>query len=120
MPYEECKVSLSVTGDAFEISSDLATSIALVVNELVQNSMQYAFVDRSEGKIEIIIEKGIQYSNIFVKDDGIGFDLQRKREGSLGMSIIKSIVEDKLKGCFTIESTEQGTKAMFDFKMKRN
>lgn len=115
---EDCKVNLQITGDTFEISSDLATSIALVVNELVQNSMQYAFVGKTEGSIEVRIEKGIQYSNIFVKDDGIGFDIRNTRVGSLGMSIVKSIVEDKLKGCFTLESSNKGTKAMFDFRMK--
>lgn len=119
VPFEDCKINLQITGDTFEISSDLATSIALVVNELVQNSMQYAFVGRSEGSIEIKIEKGIQYSNIFVKDDGVGFDIKNTRVGSLGMSIVKSIVEDKLKGCFSLESTNKGTKAMFDFRMKK-
>jgi len=39
--------------------------------------------------------------------------------GSLGMSIVKSIVEDKLKGCFSLESTNKGTKAMFGFRMKK-
>ncbi|MGX8794503.1 sensor histidine kinase [Fusibacter sp. JL298sf-3] len=119
VPYEDCRVNLEITGDTFEISSDLATSIALVVNELVQNSMQYAFVGRSEGRIEIKIEKGIQYSNVFVKDDGVGFDITNTRAGSLGMSIVKSIVEDKLKGCFSLESGQKGTKAMFDFRMKK-
>jgi two-component sensor histidine kinase len=119
VPYEDCRIHLQITGDTFEISSDLATSIALVVNELVQNSMQYAFVGKSEGSIEIKIEKGIQYSNIFVKDDGIGFDIKNTRVGSLGMSIVKSIVEDKLKGCFSLESTNKGTKAMFGFRMKK-
>lgn len=119
IPYEECSINLKITGGTFEISSDLATSIALVVNELVQNSMQYAFVGRKEGLIEINIEKGIMYSSIVVKDDGVGFDIKETRLGSLGMSIVKSIVEDKLKGRFSLESSPKGTKAMFDFRMKK-
>lgn len=119
IPYEDFIINLKITGGTFEINSDLATSIALVVNELVQNSMQYAFAGKKEGQVEINIEKGIMYSSIVVKDDGIGFDIKNTRTGSLGLSIVKSIVEDKLKGRFSLESSDKGTKAMFDFRMKK-
>jgi len=111
-------IELKITGDTFDISSDLATSIALVVNELVQNSVQYAFVGRDKGVVEIKIQKGIQYSSILITDDGIGYNIENARRGSLGMKIVKSIIIDKLKGCYTIESDEYGTRVNFDFKMK--
>jgi two-component sensor histidine kinase len=115
---EECDIELSITGDSFDICSDLATSIALVVNELVQNSVQYAFLNRKKGHIDIKIQRGIQYSSILVTDDGVGFNVEKVREGSLGMKIVKSIIMDKLKGCYSIDTTENGTKVSFDFKMK--
>ncbi len=115
---EECSIELVITGDSFDISSDLATSIALVVNEIVQNSMQYAFIGRSSGKIEIRIQRGILYSSILVTDDGVGYNIEMARKGSLGMKIVKSIIIDKLKGCFSIDSNDSGTKVSFDFKMK--
>ncbi|MCG8485626.1 MAG: sensor histidine kinase [Clostridia bacterium] len=115
---ENCCIDLQITGDSFVISSDLATSIALVVNELVQNSMQYAFVGREKGRLEVKIQRGIQYSSILVTDDGVGYNIENAREGSLGMKIVKSIINDKLKGCYSIDSNENGTKVSFDFKMK--
>lgn len=118
IPSDSCQVDLSITGDTFKISSDLATSIALVVNELVQNSMQYAFVGRQEGTLEVKILQGIQYSSILVQDNGVGFNIENAREGSLGMKIVKSIIADKLKGCYSIDSGPEGTKVSFDFKMK--
>ena len=111
-------ISLDITGDTFNINSDLATSIALVVNELVQNSVQYAFEGRNSGRIEIKIVKGIQYSSILITDDGVGYNIETAREGSLGMKIVKSIILDKLKGCCSVESSDKGTKVSFDFKMK--
>lgn len=114
---EHHNIDLKITGDSFNISSDLATSIALVVNELVQNCIQYAFVGRDEGRIEIKIQKGIRYSSILVTDDGVGYDLNVVREGSLGMKIVKSIIADKLEGCYSIDSNNTGTKVSFDFKM---
>ena len=112
------EIDLKITGDTFDISSDLATSIALVVNELVQNSVQYAFIGRKKGVVEIKIQKGIQYSSILIIDDGIGYNIENARQGSLGMKIVKSIIIDKLKGCYNIESDETGTRVNFDFMMK--
>lgn len=115
---EHSTIGVDITGDTFNICSDVATSIALVVNELVQNSLQYAFIGRTYGKIEIKIVKGIQYSSILVMDDGVGYNIENTREGSLGMIIVKSIIKDKLKGCFSIDTNDKGTKFSFDFKMK--
>lgn len=37
-------------GDDFIISSDKATSVALVINELIQNAIHYAFSQQSRRK----------------------------------------------------------------------
>jgi len=108
-------IDIEILGDSLSVKSDIATSIALVVNELLQNSIQYAFTESYNGKIEIIIKKGEKYSNITVADNGIGFDPNSVRPGSLGMKIVDSIIKDKLKGCYTIESNSLGTRTNFDF-----
>lgn len=110
------KINIEVSGDSFNIDSDKATSIALIVNELLQNALQYAFRDRCEGQIDIRIQKGIMYSNISIVDDGVGFDINASRPGSLGFSIVRNIVKDKLCGNLNIESGSRGTKIVFDFK----
>lgn len=110
-------IQIDVEGDSFKIDSDKATSIALVVNELLQNSLQCAFIGRNLGNIHIKIQKGIMYSSISIIDNGIGFDVNKTvRPGSLGLSIVKNIVKDKLNGTFNIESNSKGTKIVFDFK----
>lgn len=113
-PNENIKVFIN--GDSFNIDSDKATSIALVVNEILQNSLEHAFEGKEDGKIEVTIKKGIMYSTISIVDNGKGFDINKVRNGSLGLSIVKSIVNDKLFGHFNIESNEFGTKILFDFK----
>ncbi|MGK0466138.1 sensor histidine kinase [Clostridium sp.] len=109
-------IEVNIIGDNFKISSDKATSIALVVNELLQNSMQYAFVDKPFGNIDLIIEKSKIYSTIAVIDNGIGYDINNVRQNSLGLSIVNSIVKDKLNGNINIVSDSRGTKVLFDFK----
>lgn len=109
-------IEVNVIGDNFKVSSDKATSIALVVNELLQNSMQYAFTDKPSGDIDLIIERSKIYSTIVVVDNGIGFDMDNVRKNSLGLSIVNSIVKDKLNGNINIASDSKGTKVLFDFK----
>lgn len=108
-------IKISVNGDSFKVDSDKATSIALVVNELLQNSFEHAFNGKEAGNIDITIKKGIMYSSICVIDNGKGFDINKIRKGSLGLSIVESIVKDKLLGHLNIESNSYGTKTLFDF-----
>ena len=107
--------NLEITGDNLVADSEIATSVALAVNELLQNCMKYAFKGRKEGHVWIRIEKGKIYSRLTVKDDGIGFDPEKIRSGSLGLNIVKTMVQDKLHGKFTIRSGREGTEAEFDF-----
>ncbi len=113
-------ITVTIQGDTFETDSDTATSIALVVNEVIQNSLKYAFPGRDKGLITVELHKGTMYSNISITDDGVGFDVhEEKQSSSLGGRIIRQIVTDKLKGNFSMESTEKGTKVLFDFLLER-
>lgn len=109
-------IEVNVLGDNFSVDSDKATSIALVVNELIQNSIEHGFKDRDHGYIEIVIYKGEIHSTISVKDDGRGFNVKDIKMNSLGLNIVEQIVKDKLEGDFIIDSGKEGTKIIFDFK----
>lgn len=109
------RLEVRLIGEDVAVDSDIAGSVALTVNELLQNSMKYAFGDREEGSVEIVLEKGNVYSTLTVRDDGVGFDVDSIREGSLGLSIVKSLVQDKLHGKLRIRSGAAGTSVSFDF-----
>lgn len=112
------KINLKLEGDDITVDSDIATSVALAVNELVQNSIRYAFPGERAGNVCIRIERGKIYSTITVKDDGAGFNIATIKAGSLGLKIVESMVEDKLHGKLKIRSGTHGTKASFDFMNK--
>ena len=54
----DLKVYASVDGDDLELPASVASTVALIVNELIQNSMKYAFGDRDTGTIRLTIEGG--------------------------------------------------------------
>lgn len=109
-------IIINVQGDSIQINSDKATSIALIVNEILQNSLEHAFIDKNEGKINICIEKGTSYCKLIIEDNGRGFDPKCINPENLGLNIVRSIVKDKLNGSLNIYSSNSGTKVEFDFK----
>lgn len=110
------KIEFNILGDEFFINSDKATSVALVVNEILQNAVEHAFVSKEKGKIDVVIEKGSEYSKIKISDDGIGMNTS-SNENNMGYLIINSLVKDKLKGDIKIKSElGQGTTVEFNFK----
>lgn len=114
------KINIDVTGDDFEVNSDMATSISLVVNELIENSIEHAFKGLSKGNIHINIQTGKIYSAISVIDDGNGFDINNVHSNSLGLNIVRSIVKEKLSGNLNMCSNTSGTKVVFDFQNNKN
>lgn len=109
-------LNINVLGDDIKLGSDNAISIALVVNELIQNSIKHAFKGREEGEITILVEEGNIYSTIAISDNGIGFGAEEVYNNSLGLMIVRSLVIEKLEGSLNIYSNSEGTKIVFDFK----
>ena len=93
------------------LTETTASTVALIVNELVQNSLKYAFKDRKQGQIRLKIEKGASYSWITVQDDGCGFDNKKISRAN------SSLVQSSLKGELFIETGENGTSIRFSFSM---
>ena len=110
------EVSITLEGDDFEVDSDIATSVALIINELLQNSLKYAFPNKNSGEIRIVITAGELYSRIEVIDNGCGFDVEKVGGDRLGLSIVQTLVKDKLRGKLTLLSGPEGTYTSFDFK----
>lgn len=112
------KVHAEINGDDLELSAGKASTIALVINELVQNSLKYAFHDREEGRIWMTIGKGDEYSWITVRDNGCGFNekTEKKAGSGLGLKLIDNLVRANLKGTVSVSSSNQGTITRFSFR----
>ncbi len=63
-----------------------ASSLALVVNELITNSLKYAFPNEGEGRVEIRSHVRDGEVTVVVRDNGIGMppEFDHERAGSLG------------------------------------
>lgn len=110
------EILITIRGDEASVSSEKASSIALVVNELLTNALEHGFPGRQKGRITVTLLRGRETSGITVEDDGVGFSPGEKRTESFGLEIISLIVQDKLGSKLQIQSGPDGTKAMFGFR----
>lgn len=99
------------------IDSDRTVAIALIVNELIQNSYDHAFAQDQVGLIQLTAREEDNVIVISVTDNGTGFDAKKVSTTSLGLQIVNSYVKDKLRGKIKIKSNrETGTNTRFSFK----
>ena len=103
-------------GGDFNVKFEKAAAVALILNELMQNSIKYAFPGRKEGKIVIMtLRRSSASDELIYIDDGCGFNVKKTYSGSMGWSIIRSLVREKLKGHVTVKSDSLGTKVRVIF-----
>lgn len=97
-------------GPRLILPSKCASSVALVLNELVLNAMEHAFTGRKSGLIGLAVQEDADHWHLDFYDDGVGMpegfaDIPRK---SLGLTIVQTLVEGDLGGTFAIENDERG------------
>lgn len=109
------RIQLEVNAEAMSLGIDETVPCGLVINELLSNSLKYAFPDHRTGKIRISAYPTEAGEIVLsVCDDGIGLPpgLDIRKAETMGLSIVVGLVENQLGGrveldrregaCFTI------------------
>ncbi|QQP14902.1 histidine kinase N-terminal domain-containing protein [Lysinibacillus agricola] len=89
-----------------------AVSLALIICELLQNALKYAFIGREEGTIDIQFQQDASTISLHISDNGVGM---QEVKASFGMEIITRLVEYDLAGTFSIIPSEKGTHTQIQF-----
>lgn len=112
----EKHIQIVLEGENSYLPAQQATSTALVVNELLQNSVKHGYEGRTAGKITVRVETKDDWLTIDITDDGIGIplDLSSRSSGRLGLTIVRTLVEEDLRGKFELTSNG-GTTARVSF-----
>ena len=78
--------------DPLVLNRDHATPLALLINELVTNSLKYAFPNRHAGRILVSLKRDpTKNVSLTVSDNGVGFD-PRTPSKTLGARLIQAMV----------------------------
>lgn len=106
----EMKVNIVKDIEDFELDVDTVMPLGLITNELVSNSLKYAFEQQEEGTITLSLSKSGNNISLCVSDDGSGIPFTEipTKSKTLGMQLIKSFIH-KLNAKINIENVG-GTK----------
>ena len=109
---------ITVTTDIenVQLGVDTAIPCALIINELVSNSLKYAFPDGRTGGVTVALQRANGAYMLTVADDGVGFpaDVDFRATDSLGMQLVVTLV-NQLEGTITLDRTS-GTTFVITFK----
>ncbi len=112
---ESQKMEIETIISDFPLSSRFATSVGIIVNELMTNIFKYAFKDQENKKISISLDKNETGFKLIVRDNGIGMDpkMITKQKLGFGLTIIKMLSE-QLGGTISL-SNDNGAKVEIQF-----
>jgi two-component sensor histidine kinase len=104
-----------------DVSLEITTAIycGLMINELVSNSLKYAFPDDRKGEITISFkprDKG--EFELIIKDNGIGVpeDFDFKKADTCGLSMVRFFIDSMLEGKLEIKR-DKGTQCIITFRV---
>lgn len=112
------EIKLTTEIDSFDIKTDQAVSCALILNEVITNSIKYAFNDAGqEPHIDIRVSKISNQIVLMIHDNGpgINIDCLNSSKNSLGMSLVEALSE-QLEGSYEYHNVG-GTTFTLTFKL---
>ena len=92
------KVKVNTQIDDLNLDLDTMIPLGLVLNELVSNSLKYAFKDGRQGELSIVLKEEARHLLLKVSDNGAGYPegMNTKESKSFGMKMIRAFAQ-KLK-----------------------
>lgn len=110
----EGKVQVEFAMEKLNIDIDTAVPLGLIVNELLTNTLKYAFPDGRDGKVQIRLERKTDgVLQLQVSDNGVGKNGKVKGTGFGGQLI--SLLTTQLNGKMR-EWTDGGTHVVLEFR----
>jgi len=112
------KIALNLHVEDVPIGIDSAIPCGLIINELVTNSLKYAFPGDKKGELAIKLHSnGENMIELVVSDDGVGIpqDLDLHNVKSLGLHLVTILSENQLQGEINL-NRDRGTEFQIKFK----
>ena len=109
--------------DQIYLDHNRASSLALVINELLQNAYEHAFSNKKYQKykknqcIRLQMTKNDDIIRLQVIDNGSGYNVETVGQEHLGLILVQRFVDSKLSGRLVTTSNHEGTQVKIIFKV---
>jgi two-component sensor histidine kinase len=116
----ERPVRVTVEGDAGMLPAAVATPLAVVLTELVQNAVDHGFPDGVSDPAEAIVRVDLRNDgealHLAVVDNGAGVPEGFRIEDAtgLGLSIVRSLVTSQMEGTIALRANDGGSGTIVD------
>lgn len=118
LTHPDRKVEFAVSGDPGRLPAEVATPLAVVLVELLQNAVEHAF-EGAGGGVEVGMHRDGDRLRLVVSDDGRGLPEGFTPEGGgLGLQIVRALVETELAGTMAL-TTDAGTTVTVEVTARR-
>ncbi len=100
------EMEIYLRGEDVYFPAQQSTACALVANELLQNAVEHGYGEVSvAGEIVVKLSDLGDMVEIEVRDNGAGLppDFDLSKTDSLGLQIVRALVENELKGTFSLK-----------------
>lgn len=116
---ETDRIKVDIDMKEIEMDVDTAMPVGLIVNELLTNSLKYAFPDGKKGEIKLALENTQEdMYQLTVKDNGIGKQASESGKGTGFGTQLVDLLTRQIDGVFK-ESNESGTVISIAFKLQK-
>ena len=111
------KIAYNIYANNISMEISMAIYCGLIINELVSNSLKYAFINKDKGKISVIFELDKNIIKLIISDNGTGIpkEIKMDKVNTLGLTLVNTLVKHQLDGSIRI-LRKNGTK--FTIKLK--
>lgn len=107
-------IAIECRAERHDVALTAAVPLGLIINELVTNSLKYAFPDQRPGQIRVVFSREEDQYHLLVEDNGIGMSGDVKG-GGLGLRLLQGFSR-AIKGEVDIRSTSKGTSTSVRFQ----
>jgi PAS domain S-box-containing protein len=109
-------IKLVLTLDKLFLNLDSSIPCGLIINEIISNSLKYAFPDNRDGIIFVTLKVDKSQVRIEAGDNGVGIPqgIDIKYTETLGLQLVDTLVE-QINGTLVLER-HKGTKFIIEFK----
>ncbi|MBW8825174.1 MAG: histidine kinase N-terminal domain-containing protein [Acidobacteria bacterium] len=110
----ERPVRVTVEGDAGSLPASVATPLAVVLTELVQNAVDHGYPegsgDGADGSVVVSLHNDGEELALCVSDEGVGLAPGFRLEDAtgLGLSIVRSLVISQIEGSIEMRANPAG------------
>lgn len=113
------QIELDLKIEALNLDVDSVIPIGLIVNELVSNALKYAFREKEQGSITVILEEEDQHLKLEVRDNGRGITGEELEHlgNSFGYRLI-NVFKDQLDANLHISNAD-GTRVVMSIHKYR-